>query len=306
MLDIEKRSEPISSAELLDLADYADGPLASHLKALAHRQQDFEQAMPMIAARHLLGFFDHLKFYDDQAASHLVNGLLRVAAGQIPTSVEKTAMCIAGLAQVKKGEMSLTAEGTGLIARLWQELPPGPETSADPDSDVGATPEAVETTPFAMLRFGEKCFQIAEGKTEDELVFRLEGESDWRELDTNRVSGWDVVGAEMLTKTINVVDAYTRTHVIRLPAPDVAPNCHVFELEHLRWYLKIDGTTAEFATDPHQSWIAVPQDIKHETIRDLGIAAAQSMIPNFKDLVTTEANSWVRRMAHAAAIMPVS
>ena len=32
MLDIEKRSEPISSVELLDLADYADGPLASHVR----------------------------------------------------------------------------------------------------------------------------------------------------------------------------------------------------------------------------------------------------------------------------------
>lgn len=305
MLDRNLAQTPVLSAELAELANAADTEIAGRLQTLATRQSEAEAVAPALIAQQMLAFVEDVSIYDDTAASHLLKGLLRHAAGQHTSSVEKTAIRIAGLANMGMGELVLTDEGNSLLAKLGNTDHEDAETAAEEPATVQHQ-APVERKPFAQLRFGDRSFEIADGDAEDSLMFRSRGDDIWIALENDRGAGWDVVGAEMLSKSIDVHETYTHMHSIRLAAPELGQGAHVFELEHLRWWLKIEGNKALFTTDPKAGWTLIPADILSKDIRSLGLAAAERLIPNFRAKVSPDVKAWVRRMALAAAIMPIT
>lgn len=293
-----------SADDLRALAALDEVSLREGLDKLIRRTEEAEAAAGATLARQMLAVMEQILNFDDGASPHLVRGVLRIASGATLSAVERMALSIAGLVEPGMGAIRLTADGAGLIA-LFSAPPAAPaEERTAPGAPEQAAPAFV-IKPFAMLRFGDRAFEIAEAADEVSLLFRSEGEADWIALDNTREAGWEVVGAEMLSKSMDVSEHYTRTHVIRLADPATGEGVHVLEIEGLRWWMRIDGDKAFFSADPATGWTLVPAEIKAENIRSLGIQAAHAMLPGFRDLMEENMNAWLRRMAHAAAIMPV-
>lgn len=296
-----------TSAELRALAALGEGALRAGLMTMAARSEAAEAEAGAFLARQMLAAFDLIAAYDDAPSAALIRGVLRSAAGLPLTGAERTAMGFAGLVSPGFGAAAPTDEGRALIGRLASLALSAPRLAQTQDEEPPPEEERLpfEAKPFANLRFGDRVFEIAEAAEEERLLFRVQGEAEWAPLDNTREAGWDVVGAEMLAKSMDAYEQYTRTHVIRLADPQTGEGVHVFELEGLRWWLRIDGTQAHFTTDPSAGWTLVPAEIQAETIRALGIQAAYSLMPGFRGLMESNVKSWLRRMAHAAAVMPV-
>ncbi len=263
------------------------------------------EAVPM--AERFLALIEGLAEYDDHAASHLLIGLLRIAAGQRLHSVERTALRIAGLANTTGDDLHLTEEGYTLVALISPDA--ASRFAPIPLSDSAAYPANDAATfdpqPFARMRFGDELFEIAEGAVEDSLAFRRDGEGPWQMLSNDRSAGWDVIGGEMLAATRDIVADYIMMHTVRLAAPELGAGVHRFELDQFHWHVRVTATTAELRIGEDGAWQLIPDSIRETSVRALGIRAAQAMIPDFVELLQPEITIWVRRMAHAAAISPV-
>lgn len=259
---------------------------------------------PAVVARWMLDVIAQISAYDDQAVSHLVTGFLKHACGQRLLSVEKTAMHISGLAHRVGEKFSLSEEGVNLMKVLAFSADTSEEEEfEDEDEAVVATGEC---RPFAKMNFGKDCYEIAEGDTENDLIFRSAAEgSPWTKLRHGRESGWEMIGAEILKHSMDVFSSYVNLHAIRLDDAKAGMGTHVFEIDNIRWWLRINGTEAEFTTDLTGNWTKIPQSIQEGSIRELGIAAAKELIPNFRKRLEPDAEAWVIRMAHAAAITPI-
>ncbi len=297
----------VTPQELQDLADYLPEAGQGMVAALVSRQTAALEAIPAQTARKMLALVEALEDYDNQVASHLLIGLLRIASGAHPMAVERTALRIAGLAQLNGETFVLSDEGQSLI----QSLVPGIEvalsnTDAPRDakpSDHGHIP--AETTPFAQMHFGEKLFEIAEAPMEDMLCFRMRGQRTWTMLDRDRSSGWDEIGAEILTRSTDVLTDYITMHTVRLPESDETPDLHRFDLDNIRWWIQVIDGKARFLPNLKGPWQDLPGDPMAEPVRGIGIRAARAMIPGFDESIRPNATLWVRRMAHAATVSPI-
>jgi hypothetical protein len=295
---------PVPSEALITLAAGASAGISSRIAQLAEQQAKAEADAPALMAKQLLNLIEGVADYDQNAASHLLIGLLRLAARQPLLTVERTALRIAGLVEPVQDALNLTSEGKGLLALIGS----GKVHSAD-DPAAQQTATAAETkfeaSPFATMRFGDQVFEVADGPIEDSLAFRLSSESDWQILSADRSSGWDVIGGEMLAKTRDALADYIMMHTVRLQAPERGEGAHRFELDQWIWFIRVRDQIAELAIGETGNWQVIHSKVQEKTIRDLGIRAAITMIPDFADSLQTEITIWLRRMAHAASISPV-
>ena len=298
----------VTPQELQDLADYLPEAGQAMVAALVARQTAALAAGPAQTARKMLALVEALGEYDDQVASHLLIGVLRIASGVQTLAVERTALRIAGLATVNGDTFVLSGEGQAMI----QSLVPGIEVAlSNADTAISARqPDQghipAETTPFAQMRFGEKLFEIAEAPLEDMLCFRLAGQKAWTALDRDRSAGWAEIGAEILTRSTDVLSDYITMHTVRLPEADEGPDVHRFDLDNLRWWIRAIDGKAQFLADRKGVWQELPgEDPMAEPIRAIGIRAARTLIPGFEETIQPHAALWVRRMAHAATVSPI-
>lgn len=297
----------VTAQELLDLADHLPDTARSLLEPLAARQAAATAAAPVQAARKLLGLVESLGDYDDQAASHLLIGLLRIASDARPLSVERTALRIAGLATVAEDQFFLTPEGRSLV----QSLSLGLAAFAEPDTQTLSWPSdppstsSLEAVPFAQIRCGEKLFEIADGPIKDSLAFRLHTDKNWVLLDLDRSAGWADIGAEILTRSSDVVGDYISMHTVRLLDPSGGPDLHRFDLGSFHWWVRVQDGKPQLRLSNSEEWLDLPDDPKAEPIRSIGIRAAQAHIPDFATTIRAQAAIWVRRMAHAASVTPI-
>lgn len=307
-------ARPVSAAELRDLADFLPDPAASHLLALAERQARAEAQAQAVQARKLIALIEGLAEYDQVVDSHLLVGMLRVAAGQKLLSVEQTALRIAGLAQIDESSLQITSEGKALldlIASPFAEtgtakpVPAAADDTADAPKAAPAEHQPFVADPFASVTFGQRRFEVADGEHPGSLMFRLSGHEDWTPLDADRSCGWDEIGGEILEKGLDMIPEYIMMHTMRLAMPELGDGIHKFELMPLNWWLRVSKDSALFRAEGSDEWVQVPADIKEPHIRALGIRAAERLIPDFHKLLEAEAISWSRRMAHAAAVTPI-
>jgi hypothetical protein len=295
--------QAVRADEILGLIGLEPQELATQARALAERQAE---ADARATARVVLDLVDALAEHDSSAVSHLLRAVLRLALGAPLLAVEKTALRIAGLASLREEKLQPTPEGEALLAILsgagpaHNPAPAAQETPAEAAPAAPGTPEA-----FATMRFGEITFEIAESGEGEGLIFRTSEQEAWLPLVADRTSGWVEIGAEMLNRVTDTTGTYVKTHTIRLPDPDHGPDVHRFELDHLHWWMQDHADGARFSTDPQAGWQAIDSRLQGDSLRDLGIAAAERMLPEFRAQIAADVQSWVRRMAHAAAIMPV-
>lgn len=295
-------AQAVSPSELLGLLDLAPKDLSVTVRAMAERQA---QAQTQASARAMLALMEALVELDPSSVSHLMRAVMRLALGQSLLAVEKTALRIAGLADLQGETLRPTAEGEAILSLLAGRAAPDLEQPRPATAETNVAPAPAMPEAFATMRFGEITFEVAEGATPDSLLFRTSDQGEWLPLGADRASGWTEIGAEMLNRATDTTGTYVQTHTIRLPEADLGEDVHRFELDHLHWWIKGDLSKAAFSTDPKSGWEALDTSLKGATLRDLGIAAAERMLPGFRVQIEADVQSWVRRMAHAAAIMPV-
>lgn len=298
----------ITPQELHDLAEYLPEQGKAIALGYADRQAAAIAACPAHTAAKMLDLVEALGDYDDQVASHLLLGMLRIAAGKRLLAVERTALRIAGLAFLEGETFSLSKEGRALIERLV----PGARVplATDDGAALRALPKQLatiptDTQPFAHMRFGEKLFEIAETPLEDMLCFRLLGTRDWTILNHDRMAGWDRIGTEILTRTTDVITDYIHMHTVRLPEAADTPDLHRFDLDNIRWWVRIIDGKAQFQPSEGADWQDLSDDPVAEPVRSIGIRAARQLIPGFEETLRANAMHWVRRMAHAASVSPI-
>jgi len=298
----------VTPQELEELAEYLPEQGKAIATGYAKRQAAAIAACPSHTASKMLDLVEALSEYDDRVASHLLVGMLRVAAGKRLFAVERTALRIAGLAYLDGDTFTLSKEGRALI----NTLVPGARftLTTDDGAAIRALPKELAiiptgSQPFAQMHFGEKLFEIAETPLEDMLCFRLLGTKDWTILNHDRMAGWGEIGAEILTRTSDVLTDYITMHTMRLPETADTPNVHRFDLDTIRWWVRIHDGKPQFQATENADWQDLSDDPQVEPVWSIGIRAARDLIPGFDETVRANAMQWVRRMAHAASVTPI-
>lgn len=298
---------PVTSSDLIKIEEHFGDDSRFALTALIERQVAAEADEARRVALQMLDLADALGEFDPDGASHLLKGLLRFLAQDHALSVEATALRISGLAELSGGSLTLTPEGQQLVAALTGSGKGTLVQEAEMDGATSVDPSSTSNQPvaFAQMVFGDRTFEVADGPQEEKLIFRIKGTDLWHDLRNDRYAGWDVIGAEMLSLTSDTVADYIQMHTMRLQDHSLGENVHSFALDNVKWWICIEDGTAKFRIDAADPWQVIPEQISESSIRQLGIEAAKRMIPNFRTRIDADMKSWLRRMAHAAAVTPV-
>jgi hypothetical protein len=265
----------------------------------------------------MLALLERLRDFDDQAASHLVTGFLRLMAGDVPSQVEMTALRIAGLSdmpatRLTRSEAALNTVALDLLDDLHLArdpvLRPGvqPATApADSAEAQGATPAAA-LVPFAQVQLMERSFAVAEDEPQARLWFRplLGGTPDeWQPLVAQTQDGWTHIASEIIARTTDVRRAFAAMHVIRrrdIPTTEVA---EIYDLHGLVWWLR-DGETCPEGRLDGAEWSALNLD-DALTGKPRAIEALFQLLPDPSELLDDKAHDWVQRMAQTVQVTPV-
>lgn len=71
--------------------------------------------------------------------------------------------------------------------------------------------------PFALLRLGDKNYEIAHAIHEtDLLAFRPQGSDAWTALDASVADGWHQIGADIVTTDPDALFQFFQTHAVRV------------------------------------------------------------------------------------------
>jgi hypothetical protein len=287
------------------------------LTLLLHGQIRAMQGGMALLAPAMLALLERLRDYDDHAASHLVTGFLRLMAGAMPTQVEVTALCIAGLSDMPaakraKTDVALNAVALGLLDDLGLGHDPRPIGQpldgglSDADADHASGSPSGVLAPFAHLQLLERSFAVAEDEATGWLWFRpMHGgdEADWLSLQMRAQDGWTHVAREIIAKTMDVQRAFATMHVIRRRDIATTEVAEIYDLHGLVWWLRHSEAAPEARLDAGP-WLPL-------TIRDnlqgkpRAIEALFQLLPNLSDLLDDKARDWVQRMAQTVQVTPI-
>ena len=193
-----------------------------------------QEAAVTLQARRVLKLIEDVVEVDDAAASPVLRGLLRFAAGEVPSSTEAMALRIAGLAEAVGGRLELTPVAEGILAQ--QGIAAGEPVAVA--ADVPSLP-AAEFAPMARLRIGVESFDIARSEAMDALGFRATGSNgDWRVLANGLEEGWPEIIAEVLKATRDVVMEYVRMHMIHEREVALPEGQYHYDLYGMGWTVR--------------------------------------------------------------------
>ena len=97
---------------------------------------------------------------------------------------------------------------------------------------TGVPDHLQDARPFAAVRLGNNRYFVANGETEDDLMYRPEDRQEWSLLSRNLEDGWQKVIAEILVHTRDAMQDYVRMHLINVSGEKSEAD-----------YLELDGYT---------------------------------------------------------------
>lgn len=311
-------AQPLARLELLAVPGGWDSrsrrkgiaPLARQM----NRQLMAVQGGACLLAPTMLALLEKLRDFDDTAVSHLVTGFLRVMAGGSPTSVEATALRIAGLAEVpvaypSKASVTFNEVAQGVLddLGLGQELLATAPATAQAVAAVVVPLQAVpDLIPFARLSLLERDYAVAEDDDSGLLWFRpMEGATaaDWTVLDSRTVDGWSVVATEVLGKMLDIQRAFAMMHVIRRRDIATEEVAEIYDLHGLIWWLR-QGETGPEARLDDGDWSVYPaSDLSEGKARAIDVLF--HLVPDLSDMLKDKARDWSNRMAQTVQVSPI-
>lgn len=299
------------SAQLKQIAQL----LAARLVADTVQDQDLPLRM--------LALIEALAERDTEAGSRVVTGFLRLVAGSVPSTVEATRLCIAGLAEpVAAGTtmphpsgLRLTAEagrilsGIGLLAALPLSHDLLPDMQGSANLATAPVPELHAFRAIANLSLGKLTFDIGESADETLLAYRAAGsKGDWTVLVCGLADGWPEIATEIMLAGKDAVKDYVFTHMIHERQNDTATE-RAYSLYDLNWRIRLENgaVQAAFSQGETGNWISLPvaADAFADAQRDLAFAGLQALVPDLGNRISGEVRAWLRRLATGATVVPI-
>ncbi len=287
-----------------------------HLAEVLSRGIGMAASTIRATARQSLGLIEDLAELEEGAASPAVTGLLRYAAGRVPTSGEAMAMRIAGLADMSGGLLMLTPTAKDILYTHGFRLanPRAVEVGEPVDEPVvlhlgdgTAVPAAApEFHTMARLRIGEVHHDIARDDETERFAFRITGSDDpWVMLDNGLEQGWPEMAAEIIKRTRDATFDYVRMHMIHNREAAHAPGEFVYDLYGMGWAVRGTPDHAE-ARGADGVWRAFDAaHIRHDAPRDFSALAAFAAIPDLADRIGADVHEWSKRIAAGSEVTPV-
>lgn len=294
----------------------------AQLSHILHVQiRALQQPTPFIAPL-MLALIDRLHELDDRAASHLLMGVLHLLVGRIPSQVEATALCIAGLSDMPvsmppRPEVKLNSDGfrvlydAGFGAGLnkHSDLAQASEEKASRGAEnSGAKSHSalppLGLRPFAKIHLLKQDTEIAQDDPSETLWFRTAGQDvTWRLLECRTADGWTAIAAEVVEKTIDVVRAFAEMHLIRrrdIPTDIVA---EIYDLHGLVWWVRDSAAGTEARLDG-ADWTVFPSR-NALTGKARAVEALMLLVPDLGQKFDSQARDWAGRMARSVQVIPV-
>lgn len=293
-----------------ELSDQVLGQLA-HLADILSRGIGMAASTIRALARQSLGLIEDVSELDSGAASAALTGLLRYAAGRVPSSAEAMAMRIAGLADLSGGLLLLTPPARDILyTHGFRNLPkegmevPAPAGSPAPASAAPA--KAVEFSTMARLRIGEVHHDIARDDETEKFAFRISGtDAPWVLLDNGLEQGWPEMAAEIIKRTRNATFDYVRMHMIHDREAASAPGEFVYNLYGIEWAVRGTPDQAE-ARGEDGVWTGFDAaHVSHDAPRDFSALAAFAAIPDLAERIGQDVHEWSKRIAAGSEVTPV-
>lgn len=270
-------------------------------EVLAEKVETGTSALRMVARR-TLKLIEDVVEVDDAAASPVLRGLLRFAAGEVPHSTEAMALRIAGLAEAKGGRLTLTPVAEGILAQQGIQAEVGDLPEA---VDVPAAVEA-EFSPMARLRIGETVHDIARSDAMDALAFRLTGtEGVWTVLENGLEEGWPEIIAEVLKKTRDVVMEYVRMHMIHERDVPLPEGQYHYDLYGMGWTVRGTPDHAEVSVNGADWAVFDASGVGFDQPRDLSARAAVAGYPDIGARIASDVHEWCKRLAAGSEVTPI-
>lgn len=263
------------------------------------------EAAVTVSARRSLRLIEDVVELDDSAASPVLRGLLRFAAGEAPHSTEALALRIAGLAEAKAGKLVLTAVAEGILAQQGYETGPAEAELEAGTADEAAGAEA-EFSPMARLRIGERFFDVARSEAIEALAFRVAGsDAAWQVLENGLEEGWPEIIAEVLRGTRNVVLDYVRMHMIHDRDAGLPEGEYRYDLYGMGWTVRGTPAHAEVSVNG-TDWVAFDASgVAWDQPRDLSARAALAGYPDIGARIGADVHEWCKRIAAGSEVTPI-
>lgn len=260
-----------------------------------------------VLARQTLGVIEDVREMDEGAASASLTGLMRYAAGRMPSSSEAMAMRIAGLAELRDGMLVLTDPAQSILYTHGFRV--SEREDEDAPEAAAAAPEAAMPKEFhtmARLRIGEVHHDIARDDETEKFAFRITGSgADWMLLDNGLEQGWPEMAAEIIKRTRNATFDYVRMHMIHRREAQMEAGEYLYDLYGLEWAVRGTPDHAE-AKGPDGQWrVFDASAASHDNPRDFSALAAFAAIPDLQARIGEDVHEWSKRIAAGSEITPV-
>jgi|GEM_PF-3789238 len=259
-----------------------------------------------VLARQTLGLLEDIGEIDGDAASPAVMGLLRYAAGRVPSSSEAMAMRIAGLAEVEGGLLLLSPAANGMLYNRGFRLAETAPVAVPEEVATVAPVATADFQPVARLRIGEVHHDIARDEVTERFAFRFTGTQDpWTVLEKGLEDGWPEMTAEVIAKTRNATFDYVRMHMIHKRDASTVAGEFVYDLYGLEWTVRGTPDHAEARGEDGVWRTFDAAHIGHDAPRDFSALAAFTAIPDLVAKIGSDVHEWSKRIAAGSEVTPI-
>ncbi len=265
----------------------------------------------------LLDLVIALREYDPSAASHTLVGLLRLASEGKATPSEQTALRIAGLADLEGGRDVVLSQ---IALDLLHDFSTGEyegkarprrtrhiEEAAPATGMVEEEKPKADIEPVAKLCIGGTNYMIGEMSDINVLVFRLDADNtaEWTQLKNSVEEGWSSVAAEIISLTRDPVFEYIRMHMIHRRNVNAGPDIMLFDLYGYEWFVRMNDEGCAVRIEG-MDWTTVDvSGFDPETeLGKIAVTALMEAVPDTRESFAEDTQSWARRIAAGASIMP--
>ncbi|PLL12067.1 hypothetical protein C0V75_14385 [Tabrizicola sp. TH137] len=260
-----------------------------------------------VLARQTLGVIEDVAEVEEGAASPALTGLMRYAAGRMPSNAEAMAMRIAGLAEMSDGHLLLTETATSILFTHGFRLATSDVLEDAPEAEEVAEVQASkEFQAMARLRIGEVHHDIARDDETDKFAFRITGSgADWVLLDNGLEQGWPEMAAEIIKRTRNATFDYVRMHMIHRRDAPMPSGEYLYDLYGIEWAVRGTPEAAE-ARGEDGTWRSFDaSSASPDNPRDFSALAAFAAIPDLEARIGGDVHEWSKRIAAGSEITPV-
>lgn len=260
-----------------------------------------------VLARQTLGVIEDVAEVEEGAASPALAGLLRYAAGRMPSAAEAMSMRIAGLAEMADGTLLLTDTARSILFTHGFRLAATEPVEEEAAVVVANAPEAPKTfQAMARLRIGEVHHDIARDEETDKFAFRITGsDADWVLLDNGLEQGWPEMAAEIIKRTRNATFDYVRMHMIHRRDAPMPSGEYLYDLYGIEWAVRGTPEAAE-ARGADGVWHSFDaSSASPDSPRDFSALAAFAAVPDLEVLIGQDVHEWSKRIAAGSEITPV-